>query len=121
MASYYSESCYTAALFIHKALEKINYKYDRDKFKDAMRSLRVDATRGPVYLDKYDNPVHNVYIRKVVRISGDHNGLGVKPNSLWNKVIKTYPAIGQFYPDSAEKFLKQPVYSKNFPPCKHCR
>jgi branched-chain amino acid transport system substrate-binding protein len=121
MASYYSESCYTAALFIHKALEKINYKYDRDKFKAAIRSLRVDAIRGPVYLDKYDNPVHNVYIRKVVRIPGDYKGLGVKPNSLWNKVIKTYPAIGQFYPDSAEKFLKQPVYSKNYPACKHCR
>ncbi|MCI3952603.1 MAG: Extracellular ligand-binding receptor, partial [Burkholderiales bacterium] len=40
---------------------------------------------------------------------------------LWNTVIKTYPDVSQFWKYGKEKFLKQPVYSRDFPPCKHCQ
>ena len=28
--------------------------------------------------------------------------------------------IEQITPQQLEEFLKQPVYDRNFPPCKHC-
>jgi branched-chain amino acid transport system substrate-binding protein len=36
-------------------------------------------------------------------------------------VIKTYPDVGQFGKYGKEAFLKQPVYSRDFPPCKFCQ
>ena len=37
-----------------------------------------------------------------------------------NTVIHTYPAVSQFWKYSPEELLKQPVYSREFPPCRHC-
>jgi len=28
--------------------------------------------------------------------------------------------VSQFWKYNPEEFLKQPVYSREFPPCKHC-
>ena len=39
---------------------------------------------------------------------------------LQNTVIYTYPSVGQFWTYRPEEFLKQPVYSREFPPCRHC-
>jgi len=122
MASYYSETTYTTALWVHKALEKNNWNPDdMAGFMREFRKIRVNAVRGPLYIGSHGNVVQNIYIRKVVRVPGDRLGLGVKPNSLWNKVIRTYPAVSQFYKFSPDEFLKQPVYSKNFPGCKYCK
>ena len=121
MASYYSETSYTTALWIHKTLEKINWNPDDTaSFIREFRKIRINAVRGPLYIDAHGNVVQNSYIRKVQRVSGDRLGLGVKSNSLWNIVVKTYPAVSQFYKQSPEEFLKQPVYSKTFPGCKNC-
>ena len=35
-------------------------------------------------------------------------------------MIKTYPNVGQFWKYKKEEFLKQPVYSRDYPPCKYC-
>jgi len=35
-------------------------------------------------------------------------------------VIKTYPAVSEFWKYDKAKFLAQPVYSRDFPPCKYC-
>jgi len=50
------------------------------------------------------------YIRKVERVGG----------KLQNTVIYTYPHVSQFWKYNPEEFLKQPVYSRDFPPCRHC-
>ncbi|MGH6666053.1 MAG: hypothetical protein ACREB2_14315 [Pseudolabrys sp.] len=34
--------------------------------------------------------------------------------------FKTYPHVSQFWTYGKEKFLQQPVYSRDFPPCKYC-
>jgi branched-chain amino acid transport system substrate-binding protein len=69
-----------------------------------------DAPRGPIKLDAHGNPIQNIYIRRVERKSGE----------LWNTVIQTYPNVSQFWTYPAEEFLKQPVYDRNFPPCRFC-
>ena len=45
---------------------------------------------------------------------------GYDKPELWNTVIKTYPNVSQFWTYGKEKFLAQPVYSRDFPPCKFC-
>ena len=45
---------------------------------------------------------------------------GYDKEELWNTVIKTYPNVSQFWTYGKETFLKQPVYSRDFPPCKLC-
>jgi len=35
-------------------------------------------------------------------------------------VIYTYPAVSQFWKYNPEEFLKQPVYSRDFPSCRYC-
>jgi hypothetical protein len=71
----------------------------------------ADAPRGPVKLDAQGNPIQNVYIRKVERN---------KDGELQNTVIVTIPAVSQFWKYGPEEFLKQPVYSRDFPPCRAC-
>ncbi len=122
MASYYSETTYTTALWIHKTLEKIGWNPDDTTgFIREFKKIRINAVRGPVYIGSHGNVVQNIYIRKIARVSGDRLGLGVKKNSLWNMVVRTYPAVSQFYKQTPEEFLKQPVYSKTYPGCKYCQ
>jgi branched-chain amino acid transport system substrate-binding protein len=37
---------------------------------------------------------------------------------LQNTVIHTFPNVSQFWKSKPEDFLKQPVYSREFPPVK---
>ena len=84
---------------------------DREAFMKALRSVEIaDAPRGPIKMDPYGNPTQNIYIRKVEKVGG----------KLQNTVIQTYPAVSQFWKYTPEEFLKQPVYSREFPPCKYC-
>ncbi len=62
------------------------------------------------------NPVQNIYIKKVEK----KKLFGYDKEELWNTVIKTYPAVSQFWTYGKDAFLKQPVYSRDFPLCKSC-
>ena len=115
--SYYSESNYTSAQMIHEVMKKTGGKWPgAEKFVAMLASVRLETARGPVRLDEMRNPVHNVYIRKVEK----KRLHGYGKDELWNTVIKTYPNVSQFWNYRKEEFLKQPVYSREFPPCKYC-
>jgi branched-chain amino acid transport system substrate-binding protein len=110
--SFYSENCYTGARVISVAVNAIGGKVeDRAALMTALRRVEItDAPRGPVKMDPYGNPTQNIYIRKVERVDG----------KLQNIVIQTYPAVSQFWKYDPQKFLEQPVYSREFPPCRYC-
>jgi len=115
--SYYSENNYTTALWIDETIKKAGGKFPgAEQFIKLMQSIKVDAPRGPVELDDMRNPVENVYIKKVEK----KKMFGYDKDELWNTVIKTYPKVSQFWTYGKEKFLAQPVYSRDFPPCKYC-
>ena len=115
--SYYSESNYTTAQMIHEVIKKNNGKFPgAEAFVKELASMKVDTIRGPVSIDEMRNPVQNIYIKKVEK----KKMFGYDKDELWNTVIKTYPNVGQFGDYKKEEFLKQPVYSRDFPPCKHC-
>jgi len=116
--SYYSESNYTTAQIIDEAIKKSNGKYPgAAQFIKTMQAVKIDAVRGPVSFDAERNPIQNIYIKKVEK----KKMFGYPKAELWNTVIKTYPNVSQFWTYGKDKFLKQPVYSRDFPPCKYCK
>jgi branched-chain amino acid transport system substrate-binding protein len=110
--SYYSEGTYVAGLAIKAALEVTGGDVESvDKFLAALRKVNLaDVPRGPVRFDDYGNPIMNIYVRKVERVGG----------RLQNTVLHTFPAVSQFWTYKPDDFLKQPVYDRNNPACKHC-
>jgi len=111
--SYFAEMAYDTANWIVKAIEIVKGNVeDKAKLFDAMRQVKLpNAPRGPLELDKYNNVVQNVYIRKVEKVNG----------VLQNTVVAKIPNVGQFWKYDPEKYLKQPPYSRDYPPCRYCK
>jgi branched-chain amino acid transport system substrate-binding protein len=115
--SYFSESNYTTAMMVDMVMKDTKGSFPGpEAFIAKMLALKVDAPRGPVSFDEMRNPIQNIYIKKVEKTKM----FGYDKDELWNVVIKTYPAVSQFWTYGKETFLKQPVYSRDFPPCKNC-
>ncbi len=116
--SYYSEVNYAAAKWIDLTLAKLKGRYPGPvEFIKTMATIELDAPRGPVRLDlSTKSPIQNIYIKKVEK----KKMFGYAKAELWNVVIKTYPAVSEFWTYDKAKFLAQPVYSRDFPPCKYC-
>jgi branched-chain amino acid transport system substrate-binding protein len=116
--SYYSEGNYSTAQWIDLTMAKLKGKFPGPaEFIKTMASIKLDAPRGPVTLDlATKSPIENVYIKKVEK----KKMFGYDKAELWNTVIKTYPAVGTFWTYDQAKFKAQPVYSRDFPPCKNC-
>jgi branched-chain amino acid transport system substrate-binding protein len=110
--SYYSEGTYVAGVALKAALEATGGDIENvDRFLAALRRVDLsDAPRGPMKFDDFGNPVQNIYVRKVER----------KDGRLQNTVIHTFPGVSQFWNYKSEDYLKNPVYSRDYPPCKHC-
>src|SRR5260221_885527 len=107
---FYAAATYTEAAVLEAALEKINSRIeDKQAFMKAVRSVKVDTCRGPVSFDPYGNVIGSVYIRKVER----------KDTRLVKLLLKTYPNVSQFWTYKPEEFLKNPVYSRDYPPAKN--
>jgi branched-chain amino acid transport system substrate-binding protein len=110
--SYYSEGSYVAGVALKAALEATGGDIESaDKFLGALRRVDLsDAPRGPMKFDDYGNPIQNIYVRKVERVGG----------RLQNSVVHTFPNVSQFWTYRPDDYLKNPVYSRDFPPCRHC-
>lgn len=107
---YYAASMYTAAEVLDAALMKVGGKTDdKAALMAALRHDTVQTVRGPVRFDEFGNVIGNVYIRKVEK----------KDGHLVNAVAKTYPDVSQFWTYDQAEFLKQPVYSRDWPPAKN--
>jgi branched-chain amino acid transport system substrate-binding protein len=97
------ENGYVAAEVLSAALDKLPAgPVKGDDLVDALRGIQVDAPRGPVRFDKYQQLVDNVYIRQVRQLGGRFR----------NEVIETFPNVSQFWQYDAQHFLALPPYSK---------
>jgi branched-chain amino acid transport system substrate-binding protein len=115
--SYFSETNYTTAQMIDEVMKATKGAWPgAEEFVKKMAALKIDTPRGPVSFDEMRNPIQNIYIKKVEK----KKLFGTDKDELWNTVIKTYPNVSQFWTYGKEAFLKQPVYSRDFPPCKYC-
>ena len=107
---YYAGGCYVAGEVLEAALKTTRGKADDKKaLMAAIRSVDVETIRGLVKFDEFGNVIGDVYIRKVTRSDG----------RLVNSVFKTYPDVSQFWTYNKAEFLKNPVYSRDYPPAKN--
>jgi branched-chain amino acid transport system substrate-binding protein len=107
----YAAETYLCGEVLEHAVKAIGGKVeDKDVFMRALREAKVpDTLRGPVSFDELGNVVGNIYIRKVEKKDGKYV----------NTVVKTYPNVSQFWTYNKDDFLKQPVYSRDYPPAKN--
>ena len=88
---------------------------DKEKLMAALKSVSLtDTPRGPLKFDHLNNVIGNIYLRRVVP-EGAKYGL-----KLWNKTIKTYENVSQFWTWPEQEFLAHPVYSRDYPPLTKC-
>ena len=107
---FYAAATYTEAAVLEATLKAIKGRIeDKEAFMKAVRGIKVNTCRGPVSFDKYGNVVGNVYIRKVTR----------KEGRLVNSVVHTYPNVSQFWTYNPDQYLKQPPYTRDYPPAKN--
>ncbi len=107
---FYAAATYTEAAVLEATLNGIKGRIEnKEGFMKAVRSIRVDTCRGTVSFDQYGNVVGNVYIRRVAR----------KEGRLVNEVVYTYPNVSQFWTYKPEEYLKNPPYTRDYPPAKN--
>jgi branched-chain amino acid transport system substrate-binding protein len=107
----YAAETYLCGEVLEEALKQVKGNIeDKTAFMKALKGVNLkESLRGPMRFDEYGNVVGNNYIRKVER----------KDGKLVNAVVKTYPDVSQFWTYKPDEFLKQPVYSRDFPPAKN--
>lgn len=112
--SSYAECAWTSGMVIRKAIESLHGDVsDKQKLLAALKQADIkDAPRGPMHIDSYGNPVENIYVRRVDKVDG----------KLQNTVIATFKDVSQFwhYQSDPAAYLKQPAYTRDYPPCKNC-
>jgi branched-chain amino acid transport system substrate-binding protein len=100
---------------VEAALKTAGDAKDKEKFMTALRAVSLtDTPRGPLKFDHFGNVVGNFYIRKI-GTEGAKYGLKV-----WNKTIKTYENVSQFWDWPEQEYLAHPVYSRDYPPLTKC-
>jgi branched-chain amino acid transport system substrate-binding protein len=88
---------------------------DKVKLMNALKGVSLtDTPRGPIKFDHLNNVVGTFYIRRIGK-EGAKYGL-----KLWNKTIKTYDNVSQFWVWPEQEYLAHPVYSRDYPPLKKC-
>jgi branched-chain amino acid transport system substrate-binding protein len=107
---YYAGGVHVTCEVLEAALKAVKGNVeDKKALMAAIRGSNADTVRGIVKFDEFGDAVGNVYIRKVTRRDG----------RLVNTVIKTYPDVSQFWTYDKAAFLKNPVYSRDYPPAKN--
>src|SRR5215467_5774753 len=88
---------------------------DKEKFMVVLKGVSLtDTPRGSLKFDHLNNVIGAIYIR---RLATEGTKYGLK---LWNKTIKTYDNVSQFWTWPEQEFLAHPVYSRDYPPLTKC-
>ena len=105
--------CYTAGEWLLRAIEAVKGDVEnKEKLLQAIEAVEIKKSiRGPMKMDKYGHITQTMFVRRVDKIGSGYQ----------NTVIDTYPMMGQFYKFDPEAYLKTPVYSRDYPPCKFCQ
>jgi branched-chain amino acid transport system substrate-binding protein len=113
---FYAAGLYVNCQVVDAALKATNGDAaDKAKFMTALKAVTLtDTPRGPVKFDHLGNVVGSFYVRRIVK-EGAKYGL-----KLWNKTIKTYENVSQFWDWPEKDYLAHPVYSRNYPPLRKC-
>ncbi|HEX4411495.1 MAG TPA: ABC transporter substrate-binding protein [Xanthobacteraceae bacterium] len=113
---FYAAGLYVNCMVVDAGLKAIGGDAsDKEKFTAALRAVTLaDTPRGPIKFDHLGNVVGNFYVRRI-QTEGAKYGL-----KLWNKTIKTYENVSQFWTWPEQEFLAHPVYSRDYPALTKC-
>ncbi len=108
---FYAADMYVHGMVAEAGLKKVDGETaDKMALVLAMRSANLqDTPRGPVRFDHLGQGIGNIFIRKIEKANG----------KLVNVTLKTYEGVSQFWNFDEGWYLKQPAYSRNYPPIKH--
>ena len=107
---FYAASTYVNGAVLEAALDAVKGRIeDKTAFMKALRGVKAFTARGPVAFDALGNVVGDVFIRRVER----------KDGRLVNTVQQTYPNVSQFWTYGQAEFMKNPVYSRDYPPARN--
>jgi branched-chain amino acid transport system substrate-binding protein len=120
--TFWGEAAYVAAMAIDRALLRLReegvptnelpklVREDAVRFISTIRALDLsDAPASPVRVDDYNWGIRNFYLVELVK----------KDGKVSDQVIHTFPDVSQFWTLEPEEFLKNPVFSREFPPVTH--
>src|SRR4029077_9370605 len=107
----YAAETYVSGEGLEAAAKVVGGKVEeKPAFMKALKATDLATSlRGPMKFDEFGNVVGNIYIRKVEK----------KGDKYVNAVVKTYPNVSQFWTYKQDEFLKNPVYSRDYPPAKN--
>ena len=110
--SHFSADMSVIAQAIAEALKAVDGDVENTpRFLAAAKKVKLAETpRGPMEMDETAQAIHTIYITKVERVGGE----------LQNTAIHSYPRVSQFWKYTKEEYLRQPVYSRDNPPCRFC-
>ena len=113
---FYAAGLYVNCDVVNAGLQATGGKTDdKEKFMAALKAVKLkDTPRGPISFDHLGNVVGNFYVRRIEKAK---NPYGLK---LWNKTVKTYENVSQFWTWPEKEFLAHPVYSRDYPALKKC-
>jgi branched-chain amino acid transport system substrate-binding protein len=114
---FYAAGLYVNCDVVNAGLEASGGKTDdKEKFMAALKAVNLkDTPRGPIKFDHLGNVVGDFYVRRCEKRSDAPYGL-----KLWNKTVKTYKDVSQFWQWPEKEFLAHPVYSRDYPALKKC-
>ena len=107
----YAASTYLFGEVLEAGVKAVDGKVeDKEAFQKGIRAVKLqNSVRGPMHFDEFGNVVGNVYIRRVEKVG----------NKYINAVVKTYPNVSQFWTYNKDEFLKNPVYTRDYPPAQN--
>jgi branched-chain amino acid transport system substrate-binding protein len=113
---FYAAGLYVNCDVVNAGLTAVNGSTaDKEKFMAALKAVDLkDTPRGPIKFDDKGNVIGNFYVRRCEKMA---NPYGLK---LWNRTIKTYDNVSQFWVWPEKEFLAHPVYSRDYPPLTTC-
>lgn len=100
-------STYTAGKWLTKAIESVDGEFDDiHQLINAVKNTTLRTSPlGSMKMDEYGNPIIDVYLVETVKRDDGRK---------WNKVLKTWENVSQFWTYGPDEFLQQPVYSRDF-------
>jgi branched-chain amino acid transport system substrate-binding protein len=117
--SFWSETSYLAAMAIDRALWRLReegvpaqelpevVRNDAARFISAIRAIDLsDAPSSPIRVDDYNFSIRDFYLVELVK----------KDGKIFDKIIDSFRDVSQFWTLEPEEFLKNPVFSRDFPP-----
>lgn len=113
VAGFYAASLYIDGMVIEAGLKALHGDVSNpERTMKALRAVNLKETpRGPVRFDKFGNVIGDMFVRKIEKAGG----------KLTNVTQETYHDVSQFWPSNEAQYLKQPAYSRDWPPVKACK